>query len=74
MSLFDSLNSQPQQPMNPMQRLQALKQNPASVLQQAGMNIPQGMNNPTQIIQYLLQSGQVQQNRYNQILSMLGRR
>lgn len=74
MSLFDSLNSQPQQPMNPMQRLQALKQNPSSVLQQAGFNVPQGMNNPQQIIQHLIQSGQVPQNRYTQVLQMLGRR
>ena len=74
MSLFDSLNSQPQQPINPMQRLQALKQNPSSVLQQAGFNVPQGMNNPQQIIQHLIQSGQVPQNRYTQVLQMLGRR
>ena len=74
MSLFDSLSSKPQQPMNPMQRLQALKQNPASVLQQAGFNVPQGMNNPQQIIQHLIQSGQVPQNRYTQVLQMLGRR
>ena len=53
------LNSMPQQPMNLMQRLQALKQNPSSVLQQAGLNIPQGMNNPQQIIQHLIQSGQI---------------
>lgn len=74
MSLFDSLNSQPQQPMNPMQRLHALKQNPSGMLQQAGFNVPQGMNNPQQIIQHLIQSGQVPQNRYTQVLQMLGRR
>ena len=74
MSLFDSLNSHPQQPMNPMQRLQALKQNPSGVLQQAGLNVPDGMNNPQQIIQHLIQSGQVPQNRYTQVLQMLGRR
>lgn len=74
MSLFDKLGSAPQQPMTPMQRLQALKQNPSSVLQQAGFNIPQGMNNPQQIIQHLIQSGQVPQNRYSQVLQMLGRR
>ena len=74
MSLFDSLNSKPQQPMNPMQRLQALKQNPSGMLQQAGFNVPHGMNNPQQIIQHLIQSGQVPQNRYTQVLQMLGRR
>ena len=74
MSLFDSLSSQPQQPMTPMQRLQLLKQNPSGMLQQAGFNVPQGMNNPQQIIQHLIQSGQVPQNRYTQVLQMLGRR
>ena len=74
MSLFDSLNSQPQQTMTPMQRLQLLKQNPSGMLQQAGFNVPQGMNNPQQIIQHLIQSGQVPQNRYTQLLQMLGRR
>ena len=74
MCLFDSLGSKPQQPMNPMQRLQALKQNPSDVLKQAGLDIPQGMNNPQQIIQHLIQSGQVPQNRYAKVLQILGRR
>lgn len=68
------LNSMPQQPMNPMQRLQALKQNPSSVLQQAGFSVPQGMSNPQQIIQHLIQSGQIPQNRYAKVLQILGRR
>ena len=67
------LNSMPQQPMSPMQRLQALKQNPSSVLQQAGFNIPQGMNNPQQIIQHLLQTGQVPQTRSQQAMQMMSR-
>ena len=71
MSLFNSSDTQQ---MNPMQRLQELKQNPVSVLRQAGLNVPDGMNNPQQIIQHLIQSGQVPQNRYTQVLQMLGRR
>ena len=76
MSLFDSLASKPQQPqpMNPMQKLQELKQNPVNVLKQAGFNVPDGMNNPNQILQHLLQSGQVTQNRIAQIRQMMGRR
>ena len=73
MSLFNSLSGkQPQ--MNPMQKLQELKQNPASVLQQAGFNVPGDMTDPNQITQYLLSSGQVSQNRYSQVLQMMGRR
>lgn len=76
MSIFDTLSqqAQPQTNMNPMQKLQALKQNPSGMLQQAGFNVPQDMTNPQQIIQHLIQSGQVPQNRYTQVLQMLGRR
>ena len=73
MSLFDSLNGKHTQ-ANPMQKLQELKQNPASVLQQAGFNIPEDMKDPNQITQYLLSSGQVSQNKYSQVLQMIGRR
>ena len=69
MSLFDQLGGrQPQ--MNPMQMLGQLRSNPASVLQQAGLNIPAGMNNPQQIVQHLLQSGQVGQGRLMQAQQM----
>lgn len=76
MSLFDSLGSKPQQPqpMNPMQKLQELKQNPANVMKQAGFNVPEDMHDPNQIIQYLLQSGQVTQNRLTQARQMMLRR
>ena len=76
MNIFDTLSqqAQPQTNMNPMQKLQALKQNPSGMLQQAGFNVPQGITNPQQIIQHLIQSGQVPQNRYTQVLQMLGRR
>lgn len=63
MSIFESLgnapkrNSPPQ--INPMQMLQQLKSNPVSMLKQAGYNIPEGMNSSGQIINYLLQSGQI---------------
>ena len=76
MSLFDSLASRPQkpQPMNPMQKLQELKQNPANVLKQAGFDVPEDMHDPNQIIQHLLQSGQVTQSRIAQARQMMGRR
>lgn len=78
MSLFDSLGKQPAPQMqNPQQILQQLRNNPASTLKQAGLNIPDNMNDPGQIINYLLQSGQVQNSRLQaaqRIMGMLGRR
>lgn len=72
MGVFDSLGQKPQQ-LSPMQMLQQLRSNPASVLKQAGYNIPDGMNNPQQMVNYLLQSRQVPQTRYQQVLQMLSR-
>ena len=70
MSIYDQLGNKPTV-MNPMQMLSQIKQNPAAVLKQAGLNIPQGMNNPQQIIQHLLQTGQVGNGRYQQALQMI---
>ena len=78
MSLFDRIAQQPQaqQGITPdmmrteMGRIQA---DPAAYLQQRGFNIPQGMTDPKQITQYLLQSGQVGGGRLQQVMRMLGR-
>ena len=72
MGMFDKLGQKPQQP-NPTQMLQQLRSNPVSVLKQAGYNIPEGMNNPQQMVNYLLQSGQVPQARYQQAMQMFNR-
>lgn len=71
MSLYDQLTGQKMH--NPLQMLSQLRQNPASVLKQAGLNIPAGMNNPQQIINHLLQSGQVPQSRYQQAMQMMSK-
>ena len=60
--------------LSSIQMLNWIRQDPAAVLKQAGMNIPTGMNDPQQIIQHLINSNQVSQQRYQQVLSMLGRR
>ena len=78
MSLFDSLggNNSPT-PTNPMQMLSQLKGNPAQMLKQAGYNIPANMNNPQEIINHLLNSGQVNNSRLNmaqQMARQFGRR
>lgn len=70
--VFDALKGgAPNAPINPMQMLNALKSDPVSVLRSRGLNIPDGMNNPNQIIQHLLQSGQVPQSRYQQAMQMM---
>lgn len=48
---------------NIMQMLPGLKQNPISALQSAGFNIPNNLSNPQQIVQYLMQSGQINQGQ-----------
>lgn len=75
MGLFDSLSKEKKQGMQtPMQMLQDLKYNPVNTLSQAGYTIPDGMNDPMQIVQHLVTSGQVTQKRYSQIMQMMGRR
>lgn len=59
--------------MNPMQMgqmLQSLRNNPLSFLQSRGINIPQNMNDPQQIVQYLVNSGRFNQNQINQAMNM----
>lgn len=56
--------------MNPAQILASLKSNPMQILQQAGFNVPPGMNNPQQIINHLMQSGQMNQNQLQQAQQM----
>ena len=74
--LFSILNGSqggvsPQGYNNPMQMLQALRNDPVGLLRGRGLNIPDGMTNPQQIINHLLQSGQVPQGRYQQALQMM---
>lgn len=55
--------------MNPMQLIGQLKNNPAMLLS-SRFNIPQGMNDPNQIIQHLLNTGQVSQDAVNRAMQM----
>lgn len=72
MSLFDQLGGQ--QPMNPQQMLAEIKARPANVLSRSGFSVPAGMNDPQQIVQHLLQSGQVGNDRLQQIMRLIPRR
>ena len=57
---------------NPMQILAMLnqfKQNPMAILAQR-FNLPQNINNPQDIINHLLSSGQINQNTVDQATQM----
>ena len=56
--------------MNIMQMLGQLKSNPTGLLRQAGFNVPDNISNPQDIIQHLMNSGQVNQNQVNQAQQM----
>lgn len=55
--------------MNVMQMYQQFRQNPMAMLNQR-YNIPQNLTNPNEIIQHLLNTGQVSQSQVNQAMSM----
>ena len=76
MGLFDKL-SQPQQgqQMTPdmmRQEIGSIKANPGQYLSGRGFNIPDGMTDPKQITQHLLQTGQIGGNRLQQVMRMIG--
>jgi hypothetical protein len=51
--------------------LNNLMQNPIQFVLQKGFNIPQNIgNDPNNIIQYLMNSGQISQEQYNRAVSM----
>jgi hypothetical protein len=53
-------------PVNLMQMLGQIKTDPFSFLGRK-YNIPQGMTNPNDIIQHLMNTGQVSQQQYNAV-------
>lgn len=57
--------------MNPFQLLQQLQQNPIQMLRQAGLNVPDNLNSPNDIIQHLMNTGQISQQRYEQARQMV---
>ena len=78
MSIFEKLHQQGQQQKQINQddmrtEIGRIQADPGAYLQQRGFTIPQGMTDPRQITQHLLQSGQVGQGRLQQVMRMLGR-
>ena len=58
-----------------MQMLPGMKQNPFGALQSAGFNVPNNLNNPQQILDHLVRSGQISQNQLDyaqKMVQMLG--
>lgn len=80
MGLFDRL-AQPAQgaqqrqitPDMMRQEIGSIKANPGAYLTRQGYSIPDGMTDPKQITQHLLQTGQVGGGRLQQVMRMLGR-
>ena len=56
-------------PMNFMQMFQQMKQNPMAMLSQR-FNLPQNLNDPKEIVQHLLNSGQINQQQVDQAMQM----
>lgn len=65
--------AQPQQQFDINQAFQQFKQNPVEYLIKAKFNIPDNIPvNPASIGQYLLQSGQINQNQIAHAMRMMG--
>lgn len=56
---------------NPMQMIQQIRSNPYQFLLNKGLNIPQTMSNPQDIVNHLMKSGQVSQQQYNNAVQMM---
>ena len=55
---------------NIMSMYQRFMQNPSQALMEARFNVPQGMTNPNDRLQHLMNTGQVSQQRINQVMQM----
>lgn len=62
MSIFDSLGSQKQQPITRDQAMKQIQADPRAVLSRCGLNLPDGISDPQQIVSYLFRSGQIGRN------------
>lgn len=80
MGLYERLGSQHNQQQTQQQitpdmiqrEYNSITANPGQYISQHGFNIPNGMNDPRQITQHLLRTGQVGGGRLQQVMRMLG--
>lgn len=75
-NLFNSLNQNGIQNTNPMSNLvgqmNALRANPVAFLAQRRFNLPANFKGgPKEIVEYLLSSGQMSQDQFNKLQSMI---
>lgn len=68
--LFNALGGMASGGLNPIAMLNQLKSNPLGFLRQKGFNVPDNLNNPNDIIQHLMNTGQINQAQYNQARQM----
>lgn len=54
----------------PMQFMGQFMQNPVGALRQAGYNVPDGMNDPRQIANYLINNGQLSNSKLGRLQNM----
>lgn len=76
MSMFDRLGqSAPQQPQGKSREeaLREIKADPVGVLRQHGLNVPAGITDPMQMVNHLIQTGQVGGPRLQMVRQMMGR-
>ena len=64
------MNKQAQNNINPAQLINKFMQNPVGVLRQVGYNVPDGMNDPRQIVDYLINNGQLNNSKLGQLQNM----
>lgn len=55
---------------NPMQLLQMLQASPAQFLRRAGLNVPDNITSPQQIVEHLTRTGQISQAQLDQAQAM----
>lgn len=75
MGIFDSLvggsrriqNGSRNQRMSYQQMLSELKSNPNGIVNQSNFSVPNGMTDPREIVNYLMNSGQVGNGFFNMI-------
>ena len=53
-----------------MMMLNQIKSDPIGFLTQRGAKLPQGLNNPNDILNHLMSTGQISQQKYNQAVNM----
>jgi len=56
-----------------IEQLNKIIKDPVGYVAQCGLKVPQNINTPDGIIQYLLNTGQISQQKYNQAMSLAKR-